>query len=954
MNMKKIKWVSCVFLLGAAGLAIAPPLQAQTNNEIFEKMVGPQAKMDPAVVAQVLKDGPGKKTRIDADGDGRIDTLYFIDTDSRHSGTRDPILVKVVDEDGDMDASGEGDLDSDLYVADWYGDGTVDRVIDYLDTDGDGDLDEQLLYQWAEYAHFKKTAPHLYHDRAYAVAWAKDIGDDNRLWYDVDYEYNQGRCQWKTDFNGDEVFIFCFFFDYDENRFYPGFENPFAFYDLDGDHVSEEVVRVGAAGTAAENLRYSMDLDNTAGDRLRHSYDFSVTAVGPVGIPRSASRNLVLRGIPTGDFLAWEEVRPLAKGANWPKAHLTWNENGNNIDIAEGNDHSERWEGVINFGNELFAQMGGPTCGPFNKRNEVDRDNSGRFRMYVSPVDQRLHLHGAETGWLQTDYDYDGRPEMKIAMEDTDLNGFFDLWRYDLNGDGTFERECRVADDRMFLHEFEYADLRPVYLETLNRAIAGNQKLIDALKSVLGKKEKPFAIDAVERYFSENLVRDYDLGFGLGKKIRASGEGTRYYQDLIRERYWDRLLKTDVARSAGFGGLRDAIDRGEYARAAELLRALALAGDPGRTWMAPFRSRFTVELVNRGARALGDYPFVVNLRDLRRQIPDFNPSNFALVEPEPRIDWREVPAQADDLDGDGKPDELVFVHSVPAAGRVKLHGYYSPSGKRQTGFVKNADTARNWDSPEGTDIAWESNLAAYRTYEGVMEAFGKRHEGLILSKLPADYHHMQPWGMDVLRIGEASGLGGITIWENGVPVPIRNPGGKSEIKIRNKVLASGPVRSLVEVEYDNIRSAKDTYRATIRFSAFAENPFSRQEIRFETAAGKAVEFSPGVQKLTGDVAVFDSGAGYLASWGFGEPEAGEIGLGLMFDPRQYAGIAETDLDRLVKLKTGAGKTLVYWVLGGWRKGLANPVAPSARDWAGRVAELGFRLRTPVEVQFLRE
>ena len=186
------------------------------------------------------------------------------------------------------------------------------------------------------------------------------------------------------------------------------------------------------------------------------------------------------------------------------------------------------------------------------------------------------------------------------------------------------------------------------------------------------------------------------------------------------------------------------------------------------------------------------------------------------------------------------------------------------------------------------------------------------------------------------------------------PVPVQNPGGKGEISIRNRVLASGPVRSLVEVEYDNIRSAKAAYRVSVRLSAFAENPFSRQEIKFETAAGKTVVFSPGVQKLTGDAAAFDSAAGFLARWGFGEPEAGEIGLALMFDPRHYSGMAETALDRLVKLKAEAGKPLVYWVLGGWRKGLANPVAPSARDWAGQVAELGFRLRAPVEVRFLRE
>ena len=106
--MKKNNGVPCLFLLGAAGLALTLPLRAQTNNEIFEKMVGPQTKMDPAVVGQVLKDGPGKKVRIDTDGDGRVDTLYFIDADSRHSGTRNPIVVKVVDEDGDMDAAARG------------------------------------------------------------------------------------------------------------------------------------------------------------------------------------------------------------------------------------------------------------------------------------------------------------------------------------------------------------------------------------------------------------------------------------------------------------------------------------------------------------------------------------------------------------------------------------------------------------------------------------------------------------------------------------------------------------------------------------------------------------------------------------------------------------------------------------------------------------------------------
>ncbi len=935
-------------------LAAFLPLFSQTNNEIFEKMVGPRAKMDPAVVEQVLKDGPGKKVRIDTDGDGRIDTIYFIDEDSRHSGTRKPMVVKVVDEDGDMYLTGEGDLDSDLYVVDWYGDGTIDRVIDYIDLDHDNDLDEQVLYQWADYPHFLKTAPHIYHNRTYVAAWTKDIGDDNKLWYDVDYEYNQERCQWKTDFNGDEVFVFCFFFDYDENRFYPGFENPFAFYDLDRDAVSEEVVRIGASGSKAENLRYSMDLGNNANTRMRHSYDFSITAVGSVGIPRSACMSLKLRGIPTGTFIAWENVRPLAKTSNWSKAHLTWNENGNNVDIAEGKDHSERWEGVINFGNDYFPQVGGPSCGPYNKRNEIDQDNSGRFRMYYSPVDRRLHLYGAEIGWIKADYDSDNKQDMEIVMEDTDLDGFFDLWRYDVDGDGKFEREYRLKEDRAFLYDFDYQTLRDVYVKTVTPAISENQKMIEALKSVLQKREKPFRIDAVENYFRDSLVRDYDLGFALGKKIKESVDGTRYYQDLIRERYWARLLKTGIAQNPWFGGIRDAFERGEYIHAAELLRTQFLAGDSGKTWLAPFQKRFSIELLNSDDRFLENHPFVLNVRDIKEKIPDFNPANFALMEPEPRVDWREIPAQADDTNGDGQPDELVFVRSVPAAGTEKLFCYYSPSGKRSIVFPKKADTALSWDSPTSTNVGWESNLAAYRIYDGQMEAFGKLQEGLILSKLPVDYHHMQPWGMDVLRVGEASGLGGLSIWEEENRIPVQNPAGKGDIRIRNKVLASGPVRSLVQVDFDNIRSKTGSYRVSLRLSAFADNRFSRQEIRFDSAPGKTITFSPGIQKLTGDAATYDGGAGFLSSWGPGEPEAGDIGMALMFDPKQSEGISESTFDRLVKLKVGAGQTAVYWVLGGWRKGLPNPVAPTARDWARQVEDLALQLRTPVQVRLARE
>ena len=52
----------------------------------------------------------------------------------------------------------------------------------------------------------------------------------------------------------------------------------------------------------------------------------------------------------------------------------------------------------------------------------------------------------------------------------------------------------------------------------------------------------------------------------------------------------------------------------------------------------------------------------------------------------------------------------------------------------------------------------------------------------------------------------------------------------------------------------------------------------------------------------------------------------------------------------MKLRAASGETRTHWIYGDWRKGMANPSAPTARDWALRVEDLAFQLRTPVTVR----
>ncbi|MBN1290781.1 MAG: DUF4861 family protein [Candidatus Latescibacteria bacterium] len=923
---------------------------SQTNNEIFENMVGQIAALDKDVTVQLLHRDPGEKILIDSNRDGRIDILYKIDTDERHKNERSPLVVKIIDEDGDMYLTGEGDLDSDLYVADWYGDGTIDRVIDYIDLDNDNDVDEQVLYQWSDMAHFLAQASKNYDGKAYCAVWTKDYGDDNRLWYDINYEYNQRTTQWLTDFNGDEIFVYAFFYNFEENTFSAGFENPFAFYDLDGDSFSEEVVRLGASDFVINSLRYSMDIDNDTRGSNRHDYDFSISALGPVSYEPETCMTINLRGIETGHIITWENVRPIAKAGIWSKIHLTWDENDNNIDPVQGRQHNERWEGIISYGNEYIRQVGGPSCGAYNKRNEVDMDGSGNSHFYYSTVDQRLHLYGAEVGWIKADYDYDEHADMQIFMEDTDGNGFFDTWKYDANADSIFERVFNLTNDEGQVYQLDYLTLHELYLPSIEKAVKDNQKMLETIKPVLMKYEENFSLDNIEEYFRTSLVTGYNRGFSLGQKVKNSDEGTRYYGDLMRERYWFRLLKTGAVNDSNFPDIRDAYENGLYDHTADLIEQHFLKEQVIQPYKS-YEKCFMIELTNPVDMFLENHPLILDIETIRNKIRDFNPLNYEIVEGVSRIDWRSVASQVDDLNGDNKPDELAFVHSLLPMKVTNLRCWYSPEGIESTVYPQKTDTHRDWLDLK-VNIGWESNLCGYRMYYGQIDFFGKRRESLILKTNAENYHLISDWGMDVLHVGQSSGLGGISIWNDSERIPVMNPVGKGNVGIERSIIASGPVRSLVRVDFSNVRSSKGDYTVSMLMSAFADNRFSQQNITVTSSLGDTVMYSPGVMKLKNDNFFLDSGSGILTCWGYSDDVIKDIGMGLMFEPGEYEGYAESEIDRYIKLKIPSGERRTHWIIGGWRKGLANPVAPTARDWAKQVDELGRQLRVQVGIRYL--
>ncbi len=548
--------------LALCGAALAE--NAPTQQQLFERVFGELAQLDPARHAAVLQAQPGMRHYVDDDNDGRPEEVWFLDLDSRHLESMRPVLVRVLDEDGDLRTGEEPDLDSDIYLADWKADGSVDSVTDYTDNDGDHDVDEMGIY----FIGWKKD---------YITCWwGEDTGDDNLLWYDVGYTYRQDDCQYRSHFGGNETFS-AYIIGLEDKEWHPGWENPFAFYDLDGDGVTEEVVRIEGQGDIIQNLRYSFDADNDATPDSPRDFDVSLSAHAPDNTPLDPklSDKRVLRGIPAGGFLAYKDARQYAMTFPWATYQLTWDENDLNIDGEAFEDLSfddpqERWEGIITQKNEYFKQIGGPSCGPVNKRYEVDLESSSPIRMYFSDTDQRIHLFGADHAWLLVDYDYNREPDMRYDYYDTDTDGYLDTWKLDLDMDGTPDAEWKAGPETTRDIPYTFAALNGVMkplLETVPTELFQlNARLQQALAASGMTNQTPLAALLESGYDLPQLPVDLRL------RLLHSNESWRYCMDLLKDIETVRLQKKhsnpefwnlyDAARSKGnITGMREALER---------------------------------------------------------------------------------------------------------------------------------------------------------------------------------------------------------------------------------------------------------------------------------------------------------------------------------------------------------------------------------------------------------
>lgn len=446
---------------------------------------------------------------IDLNGDGKPDAIKSVTVNDA------PILW--LDDDGNMkEGDIEGDMINDCLLIDRNKDGIYggqgDLIIDWVDTDDDGKADMQIVIEYP-----KKNTGEVWPNGHYMIM--RDLDKDNIFnyinWNDFSLRCwdKNGVCDFYEDYSGQTMFMKIHTSTYDIKDLRLNWENPFLFYDEDGDGLTEMAIRFVDSPKIKDRSKPSnsyvnrqlegridwvsmaVDLDNDNGPGNEFDFDFTIGFQGK-GFDYTDQVHKVnnLRGMPEADkFFMDPRYRQLTeflypdhksakemifKRGEWSRVNFVYDED----------DDCGRWERVEFYDPLDPFKIGWKNGGIDNNkqsdaagdRGEWDMDNSGKGKLYVGKFDGRLHLYGAEWGCWRIDQNanyYQGWDRMWMGMDrqpgkfgtvkytDKDDNGFFDYIEYDLDGDKKFEMTIDLKalglDDRCELIDistFKYKD----------------------------------------------------------------------------------------------------------------------------------------------------------------------------------------------------------------------------------------------------------------------------------------------------------------------------------------------------------------------------------------------------------------------------------------------------------------------------------------------------------------
>jgi unsaturated chondroitin disaccharide hydrolase len=283
-------------------------------------------------------------------------------------------------------------------------------------------------------------------------------------------------------------------------------------------------------------------------------------------------------------------------------------------------------------------------------------------------------------------------------------------------------------------------------------------------------------------------------------------------------------------------------------------------------------------ITNPSSEAHPAADIVISIADIRKVAPDFTPGSVivtatdaaTLQEDASTLQTSELPSQVDDLDGDGKGDEIAFqIDLRPRQTRVVTVSY--------------GDLDRIWrlrsEYPPRTNalfsrkiegLGWESDRVAFRIYfdpRNAIDIYGKRRPTLQLAMHASPdyrYHDESPEGRDIFRVGDAIGIGAVGALVDGKVAKV------ADVKNRQwRIISTGPVRAVVQLDYEGWNTGGKTLTLHSRITQWAGERGFLHTITTDQAG--TMEFVTGmpsnqsIRLITSRESA--SSSAWLATWG---------------------------------------------------------------------------------------
>ena len=216
---------------------------------------------------------------------------------------------------------------------------------------------------------------------------------------------------------------------------------------------------------------------------------------------------------------------------------------------------------------------------------------------------------------------------------------------------------------------------------------------------------------------------------------------------------------------------------------------------------------------------------------------------------------------------------------------------------------------------------WESDKVGYRFYldqRNATDVFGKVTREMVLQQVGQDgfdsYHEMQPWGMDVMKVGKSLGIGSIGYFVNGEAIRV-----EITDSVNCRILENGSVYSSILTNYYGWNVSNSKHDVHARLAIHAGTRATQQTLTVtnnieHVATGIVKDKAAALIKKNGDGRHF----GYIATYGKQSLNTDNLGLAVFFNPNHLLEMTEDANSHVIKLKPSQGR-LTYYFLSAWEK-----------------------------------